>query len=221
MTYDAGIRLSSLSGNSVIGILGAGRQALETAGYCGDLGLQPAFYVEERPPEEFRDAAAFLAPILSFDSIAADQVQTPVLSAVGSPQLRRRLVHRWTGEQFVQVISPHAWLARDVEVGMGTTIGPYAALNRFVRVGQHVLVNVGAILSHDVIVEDFATISPGCTIGGLAFIGAGAFLGIGATIRDRVRVGRDAVVAAGAVVVRDVPDGELVQGVPARSVSQG
>lgn len=204
----------------MIGILGAGRQALETAGYCADLELSIAFYVEERPPEESRDPAAFAARILTFESIPTTQFPTPVVSAVGSPQVRRRLVERWPGDQFLQVISPHAWLARDVVVGTGTTIAPHAALNRLVRVGAHVLINVGTILSHDVTVEDFVTISPGCAVGGFAHISQGAFLGIGAAVRDRVRIGRDAIVAAGAVVVRDVADGQDVRGVPAEPVAR-
>jgi UDP-3-O-[3-hydroxymyristoyl] glucosamine N-acyltransferase len=38
----------------------------------------------------------------------------------------------------------------------------------------------------------------------------------GATILPRIAIGADAVVAAGAVVVRDVPPGATVMGVPAR-----
>jgi len=202
-----------------IGIIGAGRQALETSGYCLEAGLTTAFFVEERPPTESRDLAAFGSPILTFESVAEEHLATPVISAVGLPELRRRLVGRWHGDRFVTVISAHAWLAADAAVGRGTTVAPGAALNRLVRVGAHVLVNVGVILSHDVTIDDFVTLSPGCAIGGLVSIGVGTFVGIGATVRDRVRIGKGAVVAAGAVVVADVADGETVRGVPARPVS--
>jgi len=49
-------------------------------------------------------------------------------------------------------------------------------------------------------------------------IGAGSWLGQGSTILSGVTVGRHAVVAAGAVVTRDVPDYSVVAGVPARVV---
>jgi acetyltransferase EpsM len=44
----------------------------------------------------------------------------------------------------------------------------------------------------------------------------GAFLGAGAVVVPGVRIGADAVVAAGAVVLHDVPAGTTVLGVPAR-----
>lgn len=44
------------------------------------------------------------------------------------------------------------------------------------------------------------------------------WLGAGATVLQGVTVGADSVVAAGAVVTRDVPPGTLVAGVPARAV---
>jgi acetyltransferase-like isoleucine patch superfamily enzyme len=46
----------------------------------------------------------------------------------------------------------------------------------------------------------------------------GAWLGAGSIITDGVRIGRNAVVGAGAVVTRDVPDGTVAVGVPARVV---
>ena len=200
-----------------VGILGAGRQALETAGYCAEVGLRPIFHVEELPPRESRDAAHFGVPILGFDDVGDELLTTQVVTAVGDCGVRRRLVERWRGAVWATLVSPHAWLARDAVVGTGSTIAPQAALNRLVRIGAHVLVNVGASLAHDVVVEDFVTVSPGCAIGGCVVIRTGAFLGIGATVRDRVTIGRDAVVAAGAVVVNDVPDGAVVRGVPARA----
>ncbi|MCC7450247.1 MAG: acyltransferase [Anaerolineae bacterium] len=49
---------------------------------------------------------------------------------------------------------------------------------------------------------------------------AGAYIGAGAIILSNVRVGRCSVVAAGAVVNRDVPPFTVVAGVPAKVIKQ-
>nr|MBF6618909.1 sugar O-acetyltransferase [Patulibacter sp.] len=51
-------------------------------------------------------------------------------------------------------------------------------------------------------------------------IGPGVWIGAGATILGGVTVGRDAVVAAGAVVTKDVPEQTLVGGVPAVAIRE-
>jgi acetyltransferase-like isoleucine patch superfamily enzyme len=51
-------------------------------------------------------------------------------------------------------------------------------------------------------------------------IGEGAYIGANATILHGVRIGRHAVVAAGALVREDVPDNTVVGGVPARPLKQ-
>lgn len=45
------------------------------------------------------------------------------------------------------------------------------------------------------------------------------WLGAGVIVLKGVRIGRDAVVGAGAVVTRDVPAGAIVAGVPARQIT--
>ena len=205
---------------SALVILGAGRQALETAGYCGELGYDVTYFVEERPlvvtSGKPRDESQFGAPIVGFTEFLANARGLPAITAVGSAEVRRRFVDLSQRGEFLTVVSPHAWLAGDVTCGPGTTVAPRACLNRFVRIGAHVLVNVAAVLSHHVSVGDYVTISPGCLIGGGAEIEDEAFLGIGSTIREDIRVGRGAMVGAGAVVVKDVPAGRTVVGVPAR-----
>ena len=45
-----------------------------------------------------------------------------------------------------------------------------------------------------------------------------AWLGVGVIVLSGVRIGKGAVIGAGAVVSRDVPDGAIAMGVPARVV---
>ncbi len=58
------------------------------------------------------------------------------------------------------------------------------------------------------------------TTWGSVVVEHGAYIGAGATILSNVRVGRCAVVAAGAVVHEDVPPYTVVAGVPARPIKQ-
>ncbi len=51
-------------------------------------------------------------------------------------------------------------------------------------------------------------------------IGAGSWLGAGAIILPGARIGRNVVVAAGAVVRGDIPDQCVVAGVPAKIVRE-
>jgi acetyltransferase-like isoleucine patch superfamily enzyme len=47
-------------------------------------------------------------------------------------------------------------------------------------------------------------------------VGDDTLIGIGAIVLPRIRIGRHVIVGAGAVVTRDVPDGKVVYGNPAR-----
>ena len=49
-------------------------------------------------------------------------------------------------------------------------------------------------------------------------LGDNVWLGTGTKVLDGVRIGRDVVVGAGAVVTEDLPDGAVAVGIPARVV---
>jgi acetyltransferase-like isoleucine patch superfamily enzyme len=108
-------------------------------------------------------------------------------------------------------------------IGDGTAIQFYfhcGAAGR-VTIGRNVLVGGRVyITDHDHSYDEpdlSARESPRLKIAPVE-IGDGAFLGEGCVILKGVRVGKRAVVAANAVVTRDVPDFTVVAGVPARVV---
>ena len=73
-----------------------------------------------------------------------------------------------------------------------------------------------AVIEHDAVIEDFVFIAPHATIAGGARVGKLSLVGIGAAVLPMVIVGSETIVGAGAVVARDLPDGVVASGVPAR-----
>lgn len=199
-----------------IAILGAGRQALETAGYCAALGIETALFVEEQPPTYERSEKQYSRPILRLDTELSSFSDLPAIAAVGSPDVRRRLVGGWPGNRWFTLISDRAWVSPEATIALGATIAPMAVVNRYAAIGPHVIVNTGATISHDSTVGEFTAVGPGVSVGGCSSIGAGVVLGIGATICDHVTIGDGAFVAAGAVVVDNVAPQTVVMGVPAK-----
>ena len=86
---------------------------------------------------------------------------------------------------------------RDTVIGSDTSIGNNANVGHNVEIGTRCFVGPGAVLAGSSSVGDDTWISTGVIVCGVA-------------------VGRRAMVGAGAVVTRPVPDGSTVNGVPAR-----
>ena len=120
------------------------------------------------------------------------------------------------GIQLVTAVHPRATVAESAEIGAGSVIMAGAVVNADVRIGEGVVINSAAVIEHDAVIEDFVFIAPHATIAGGARVGKLSLVGIGAAVLPMVIVGSETIVGAGAVVARDLPDGVVASGVPAR-----
>jgi UDP-2-acetamido-3-amino-2,3-dideoxy-glucuronate N-acetyltransferase len=122
-------------------------------------------------------------------------------------------------------------------VGDNTKIGTFVEIQKNATIGRNVKISSHTFICEGVTVEDDVFIGhnvsfindkyPRATSGGNlqteadwsvvpTLVKQGASIGTTATILCGVTVGRNAVVGAGSVVTRDVPDGAVVAGNPAR-----
>jgi sugar O-acyltransferase (sialic acid O-acetyltransferase NeuD family) len=134
---------------------------------------------------------------------------------------REQIVARYEerGVTWAAVVHSRAWVSPEAKLGRGVVVCAGAMVNVGAVIGVHSVVNTGAVVEHDAKLGAHAHAGPGAIVGGGADVGDGAFLGLGCRIRDHVRVGREATVAMGAVVVSEVANGQTVRGVPARPVT--
>ena len=127
-----------------------------------------------------------------------------------------------------------------VQIGKNCIVGKDVYIDFDVQIGDNVKIQNSALIYHGATIEDGVFIGPqacltndryprsitpdGALKGaddwvvGPTLIRFGASIGAGALILPNVTVGRFAMIAAGSVVSRDVPDHALVLGIPAKVV---
>ena len=116
------------------------------------------------------------------------------------------------------MVHPSVEVPDSCSVGVGAIVLAGTVITTAVSIGQHAVIMPHVTLTHDNVLENFTTIAANVALGGWVRVGERSYLGMCSMVREKIRIGPDAVVGMGAVVIRDVPAGQTVAGNPARNL---
>jgi len=120
----------------------------------------------------------------------------------------------------------HVLIREDTKIGRDCRIGSSTIIDGGVTIGDRVVIQSGAYLPPMTVVEDDVFVAPRVTVTNDRYppsrklvgvtLKRGAVIGANAILIAGITIGDEAVVAAGALVTRDVSPRTVVMGVPAR-----
>jgi serine O-acetyltransferase len=147
---------------------------------------------------------------------------TPFLYFKGFVALQAYRVYHWLWRRGRTMLAEY--LQNRVSDRLAVDIHPAA------RLGSGIFIDhaTGVVIGETAVVSDNVSMLQNVTLGGTGKehgdrhpkIGPGVLIGAGASILGNIKVGQDARIGAGSVVLRDVPAFTTVAGIPARIVSR-
>ncbi|MGH7688003.1 MAG: acetyltransferase [Gemmatimonadaceae bacterium] len=207
----------------IFGAGGFGREIAWLANESRDKETRycPVAFIDEQPEQYGYEVHEL--PVLIPEDAAIRHPGAAFVVAIGSPKLRKRIVGDLLqlGFKPANLIHRGCAFGPQIKIGKGVVVCAGTTVTTDATIGDYSQVNLHCTIGHDAVLEPFATLAPGVHISGWVEIGEGAYLGTGAvvingSVGEPVRIGRESVIGAGAVVTKSVPNGETWIGVPAR-----
>lgn len=201
----------------ILGAGGLGKAIHEAFVSRGE--FEVAGFLDDKKRGTFCDLPV-LGPIPGAASIAARVEATHVIVALGYQyQTKRREIFNEivtsTNLRFANAIHREAKLARDVRLGKGIFLGINVVVNAGTSVGDNTVIWTGALIEHDNEIGSNVFIATGAMTAGYVVIEDNVFVGLGAKIA-KSRIGANATIGAGSLVLSDVEANTYVKGIPAK-----
>jgi len=140
--------------------------------------------------------------------------------AIGDGAVREKITRKLLEINWVNLIHPKTVISKYISLGKGNIICGGVVVNPETKLGDHCHINIGSTLGHDVTLKSYTTIMPGCRISGCVTVNKKAMLGTGSIVMQEKIIGSGSSIGAGAVVLKDVEEGMVYAGVPAKPLKK-
>ena len=155
------------------------------------------------------------------DYLATIEENIWVIIAVGAARVKKIIAEKlsqYENIHFATLIDPSVILSDRIEIKEGSIICAGTILTVDITIGRHVILNLDCTVGHDVVIEDYVTAYPSVNISGNVIVGEEAELGTGMQIIQGKRIGKQSIVGAGSVVIKDIPERCTAVGSPAKPI---
>ena len=145
-----------------------------------------------------------------------------LVMSIADTKVRKKIVNLLLkrGAEFYTLIYPSTIIGQNVIIGQGSIICPNCILANDSKIGNFTIINTYSNIGHDVDIGDYNSVFPMAGIMGNAETNKGCTIGTGATIIPKIKIGMNAIVGAGSVVIRNVAANTTVFGNPAKKIKQ-
>ncbi|SBS40435.1 Putative acetyltransferase EpsM [Marinomonas spartinae] len=199
-------------------IYGAGGLGMETMDILSpllnsDTDLKASYLVDSKESEFVNGTE-----VIDF----SEELTGFVTIAVGEPATRVKLFERLkkSSLKLRSIISKDAFVSEFTSIGDGCIIAPMCSIQATAVIKDNVAVNTAAIVGHDVVIDESAVISSQVNLGGGVTVGRESYIGMGALVKEGVKIGNNVIIGMGSVVYKDIPDGVIAIGNPARPLKK-
>lgn len=204
-------------------IIGAGTHGQIYASYLKEAGVNIVGFIDDA--DHFQGKRVLGLDVLGkfpdlFDNTLKNKI-TDIYCPIGDNLLRQNYLSRLKKEGYnvpsfihhTVCIGPDVILGETIYMLQGNMIMPHT------KIGDYLMVNMGTTIGHHNVIENGVFMSSGVNIGANLIIGKMAYFGIGCTVMTGVdMIGKESLIGAGAVVLKNVPDFAVMSGNPARVI---
>jgi len=143
-----------------------------------------------------------------------------VAIAVGNPAKRLQIFTTLNDLKltYPNLIHPSVLKGRYIEIGIGNIICAGTILTENIKIENFCHFNLNTTLGHDTVLGNFTTSACSVDFAGYSATGIGVYFGNKSTILPSVHVGNFSIIGAGAVVNKNIPDGVVAVGIPAKVI---
>jgi sugar O-acyltransferase (sialic acid O-acetyltransferase NeuD family) len=143
-----------------------------------------------------------------------------IVWGIAFPKIKKKLFDKYQSLvfDFPSFISKSAWISQSVRIGAGSIIYPGTSINYECEIGDFVVINMNCSLGHNCSVGSYSSLAPGVNFAGHTKVGHYVEVGIGATTIQNVIINDYAIIGGQSMLVNNVMNGDVVVGIPAKSI---
>ncbi len=209
----------------IYGASGFGREVLPIAKKSINSKNNKLVFVDDGNKESFCNGIE----VVSFDDFLNINAKEKFIAiAIAENEIRKVLSQKCinSGIKSWSLSASNIVVLDNVKIGEGSILCPFVTLTTDIEIGKYFHANIYSYVAHDCVIGDYVTFAPSVKCNGNVviednvYIGTGAIIKQGRSLQRPLLIGQGAVIAAGAVVTKNVPAGVTVIGNPAKPLTR-